>query len=338
MRKILTECRRRAWVVLLCAILVVGASYAATRTLTRKFSAEAVMVVHANGPLANQPDASTQMASTYATVIPLDPRIQRAVERMVPDTSGASFTTTDDPSTAVLRVVYESPSRADAIIGAIAVAHAVTTPKKITSTITPGTVSVVRLPTKASGSPTTTTDILIAAGVLGLLLGFVLLAFWRPRDLRIDDVGDLRRHLDCPCLKVDGRGGATLDALIESFSAAGVEGPVTVLPVSKRERRSAELLHTMLVGSLGAQGTRLAGVPGSEEAGELVVAGSNALVVVVTPGTRIVVLLRAIDLLARYRADPAFAVLMRASRRHVAAAQSPPSSDAAQQLAPSQTT
>jgi len=306
-RKLLIEARRRGWLVLLCAVLVAAVAYGAARALSRSWSAEAVFVVRVGGPLSAQPDASTKLATTYATLIPLDSAVQSAVAA-----AGAhgSFTASSDANTAVLRVTYKGGSEGSATRGAAAVARAISGPTPASASIAPRTIAIVRLPASATRSGGTPAQAALVGAVLGLLLGLVLVAFWRARDARVDDLRELRRELSCPCFEVDRRSAAGSQALIEAL-ASSPHRTAAVLPCRARDERAAAALRGAIAQALGDERAIGAAPPGSDAAGELVAAGADATILVVATGARLAELGEAVDVLSRYDAAPAFAVLAR---------------------------
>lgn len=314
MNKTFLELRRRAWVVLLTTCLVLASAFVLAKAMTKKYSAEAVLVVQASGPLTGQPDASTKLAATYATLIPLDSTVRERLEREVAGTAGSHLTTTNDVNTAVLRVTLQSSHAATAIAGAAAVARAVSGPKPQTPTITPRTISIVRLPSTATNTRASTAEILVAAGVLGCLLGLVLIAFWRARDRRIDDIKELRRQVECQCLRLDPRASETVETLIAVLARRENDGVVALVPATSRERRTLPHVRDAIAPPLAAARISIAGVPGSEQVDELAAVGADVVVLVVAPGTSRARVADSLDLLRRYGTLPKLAVLASRSR------------------------
>jgi hypothetical protein len=307
-RKFLIEVRRRGWVVVLSTLLVVGVAWQVGKLVPPSSSAEAVLVVHATGPEAEQANSSTKLAATYASLIPLDAAIKRTVESALP--SGLkSYTTSNDPNTAVLRVNLKARTKSEAIEGAGVVARAVSGPDPASANIAANTVAIVSLPTSASGS-VFSTDLLAVAVVLGLLLGFILLSFWRPRDVRVDTLQELRRHFECPCLEVHLATTLSPRPLIDL--TAGADGRTTaVVPCRAQDVQAADALCEMLSKVSERGSVTRTGVPGSEEAGELAAANADSTILVVVPGVRLTAIEEVSDLLDRYRASPAYAILAR---------------------------
>jgi capsular polysaccharide biosynthesis protein len=307
-RKILNEARRRGWLVLLAVALVGSVAWAAGRELSHTYSAEAVLVVRVGGPLATQPDASTKLAITYATLIPLDASLQAAVARALPRSAGSNFKATSDANTAVLRIDYKGANVDEATRGAAAVAQLVSGRTPATPSIAPHTISIVRLPSTATRSGGTPAQLAAVGAALGLLLGLVLVAFWRARDMRVDDVRDLRRALRCPCFAVDRRHPGAPPALVEAVAHNAPHATV-VLPCRARDEQAASAVRAGLADALGEERALSAPPPGTDAAGELVAAGGDATVLVVGAGTRVATLGETLDVLDRHGATPSYAVL-----------------------------
>ena len=317
-RRFLIEVRRRGWVVALSTILVVGVAWGVDKALPSSFNAEAILVVHAPGPLADQPDSSTSLATTYATVISLDPRVKRTVERALPEGS-ASYTISSDPNTAVLRVSFSARTEADAIYGATVIARAVSGAHPVSKNITPNTVAIVRLPTSASTSFLSANHLGLGV-IFGALLGFVLLAFWRPRDVRVDTLQELRHHFECPCLEVHLDTMSGILPLADALASAA--GPTTVVvPCRARDARVAASLSQALQRHIAPEdqalkrpvvpeSLMLTGRPGVEDAGELPAASADNTILVVSRGVRLAELRDAGDILDRYGTAPDYVVLV----------------------------
>lgn len=304
--KLFAEVKRRAWLVVLVIILAVAAAWAAGKVVPSSASAEAVLVVRAAGPLSEQPNSSTKLAATYATLIPLDTKIEEAVEDAQSEGNG-SFSASNDPNTAIVRINFSADTKAEAIEGAKIVTRAITGSAPVSTNIEPNTIAVASLPEKAQKSGVSA-GLLGVAGVLGLILGLILISFWRPRDARVDTVAELRGLLRCPCVDIDLGSSAGLHFLLDAI--ANSLGPRTVVvPASAGSVRQAEGLARVLNNAFGSGRVTVTGVPGSEDASELTVAGADTSLLVAAPGTRVADLLEVTDIVARYDALPDYAVL-----------------------------
>jgi hypothetical protein len=307
-RKSLIELRRRGWVVVLSVLVVVAAAWVVGKMTTPSSNAEAVLVVHAAVPLAEQPNASTQLAATYAALIPLDSRIQGHIERALPNLQDESFTVANDPNTAVLRLSFSARTGAQAISGARVLARSISGANPASENIDPKTVAVASLPTSASDSGASSAYLAIAA-ILGIVLGLVLLGFWRPRDVRLDTLGELRRQIECPCFEVDLKTSVGLRPLFDALADVS-NRRIVVVPAKAKYASGAESLSRVLNNAFGKGRVKVTAVPGSDEAGEIAAAAADTTILVVSPGARVVDLATALDVLVRYDASPAYAILI----------------------------
>jgi capsular polysaccharide biosynthesis protein len=305
-RKLLVEARRRGWVVALAVVVVCLVALLVAGSRPHESTAEGILVVKAAGPLSEQPNSSTKLAGTYATLIPLDQQVEATVERALPDWDG-DYTTANDPNTAVLRIDFTAAKSSEAVAGARVLARAVTGPDPVTTNISPNTISVANLPDSAETSGASGALIVVAA-ILGLILGFVLLGFWRPRDTRVDTLGELRDQLACPCLDVDlgTKHGlqSIFDGLVDMVGAT-----TAVVPVRRNEAALAAAITRLLENAFGKGRVGVTGAPGPDEAGELTAATAETTILVVKPGVRVAELRDAVEILERYEAAPVLAIL-----------------------------
>jgi len=309
LRKMLIEARRRSWLVILSIVLVGAVAWGAATLLSRSYTAESILVVRAGGPLAAQPDASTKLAATYATLVPLDSKVQEAIERALPSQQGSSFTASNDANTALLRVTYKAPNSRLAVDGAQTVAHVISGSKPASASIAPNTIDVVRLPHTATSSGSTPGELILIGAILGLLLGLVLVVFWRSRDARIDVLRELRQQLSCPCFDASVHSASGLHILVETLTSS-TASTICVLPCTSRDQRAETRLLEELIKAVGQERFLIAGPPGSEQAGELVAVTADSILLVVSTGTRAAGLSEAIDILKRYNAIPTYAALV----------------------------
>jgi hypothetical protein len=306
-RKLLIEVRRRGWLILLAVLVVALVGWAVSRSKDPTYEAEAVLVAHAAVPIAEQPNSSSQLAATYSALIPLDRKIESSVESQLPEVEGKNYSVANDPNTAVLRLTFHARTSNGAIEGARALSLSIAGGNPITGNIKPNTISIASLPTSADESAASS-ELLVVSIFLGLLLGFVLVGFWRPRDVRLDTLRDLRQHLPCPCFAIDLDTRSGLHPLFDVL--ADKDGStLAVVPCSAKDKDSVEALVKALTNAFGADRAVATGVPGSDEAGELAAATADATIIVVRTGERAVDLARAADLLKRYGAEPAYGII-----------------------------
>jgi hypothetical protein len=305
-RKLLIELKRRGWVVLLAVLVVIGVAVAVGKSLSGNSTAEAVLVVRAGGPLAEQPSSSTKLAGTYAALIPLDADIERSLYRQLPRGT-TDYSTTNDPNTAILRLTVTAASAEEAEKGAVLIANEISGRDPVTSNILDNSISIAKLPTSVSESRAAR-DLPILGAILGLLLGLVLLAFWRPRDARVDTLRELRASLACPCFEIHLPDRKGLRPLFDALANTEPER-ILVVPCQSGQLASTAALAVMLQNAFGVERVVATGPPESEEAGDL---GSHAgakAILVVTPGIRQVAIAEAEDAFRRYDLTLDYAIL-----------------------------
>jgi capsular polysaccharide biosynthesis protein len=302
----LIETRRRGWLLVASTILVAVIGWAISHAIAHNSEAETVLVVKAAGPVANQPDESTKLAATYATLIPLDSKIAVAVEAKLG--READFSTTNDVNTSVLRLTFTAPTGSEAIEGSRVASETISGPNPSSRVIAPNSVQIVRLATSATSS-TSSTELIAVGAVLGLILGAVLIAFWRARDPRIDDLNDLRNQLRCPCYELDTRTAAGVRPFFGAI--ANLPGQKTVLvPCGPRQVPVADAVGKIINRAFGQTYVHAVGAPGTEDAGEIEAANADADVLVLSPGLRTIALTDSVDLLERQETKIDCAVLV----------------------------
>ena len=326
-RKLLIEARRRGWLILLAVVLVALVGWAVGHSKDPSYEAEAVLVVHAAVPVAEQPNSSSQLAATYSALIPLDRKVESSIETQLPEVEGKDYAVANDPNTAVLRLTFHARTSDGAIEGARVLSLSIAGGNPITGNIKPNTISVASLPTSAEESAASS-ELLLVSIFLGLLLGFVLVGFWRPRDVRLDTLRDLRQQLSCPCFAIDLDTRSGLHPLFDVLADRGSR-TLAVVPCTAKDKGSAQALVKALLNAFGTGRAVATGAPGSDEAGELAATAADATIIVVRTGERAADLARAADLLNRYGAEPAYAVIAVGRGRPAAPAPRAPDAGAA---------
>jgi hypothetical protein len=271
-------------------------------------TAETVLVVRAAGPLAEQPSSSTKLAGTYAALIPLDARIERSLHRHLPRRT-TSYSTSNDPNTAILRLTVTASSAKEAVKGAILIAKEVSGRHPLSPNILDNSISIARLPTSVNKSAAAK-DLALLGAILGLLLGFVLLGFWRPRDARVDTLRELRASLACPCFEVHLPNGEGLRPLFDALANREHEG-IAVIPCQLGGTAVAAALGEVLRKAFGADRVREVGPLESEEAVDLGSHNGASLILEATPGIRLVAIAETEDTLRRRGLSLDYAVLSR---------------------------
>jgi capsular polysaccharide biosynthesis protein len=188
---------RRGWVVPLAAAVAAAVAVGANQAFPRPYAASSSVVVPSFDPTAPRSatryaDQADKLAVTYAALVPLDPRVRRAVAdaaHVDPDEAASRITVSNPPETAVLTLSFEAPHPRDAIAGAAALRRAVLSGDS--RAVPKG--SLIGLRDVALASHPRRRSTMVAIGiVLGTLLGLVLMLAWDRFDARIDDVETLR--------------------------------------------------------------------------------------------------------------------------------------------------
>ena len=235
---------RRGGIVLLAVALVPLAAYLVTSGLHRSYTAEALVVVPSGaGPKGpGNAQEATKLAVTYAAVIPQDDRILDRIAR----SSGVGralvkreLTATTDQATSLIHLRFTDDRRNIAVAGARAAAEAVTARVRVSPSIAPGSIALVRFPTTPTGSsgPATTVPIAI---VLGLVLGLILLVAWERTDARTDDVASLEAETGCPATRLGDLSTRSSTALLQRWERlAGRPAPRIALVAAAANTDSA---------------------------------------------------------------------------------------------------
>jgi capsular polysaccharide biosynthesis protein len=306
--KALVELRRRGWVVLVTMLVTLAAALIVAQVAGSTFTAEAVLVVRATGEETDEASSSPKLAATYATLIPLDPRIERSITDRVDTGDDWSFLTTNDPNTALLHLTVTAETEDVAIAGATIAANNIVGSRPVSRNIAPNTVAIAKLPRSADESGVTTQLLVIVALVLGFLLGCLLLAFWRAGDARIDAIDELDGLLQCPRFEVHFRRKSGFGPLFDALGNR-MGRTIAVVPCRERDQLGLKALTVLLRNAFGKDSVAYGGVPGSAAAGELTAVDADVTVLVMTPGVRQAELKEAIDALGRYMVPPSYAVL-----------------------------
>jgi capsular polysaccharide biosynthesis protein len=322
--------RRRGWVVALTVVVAALFAYVVASTRAPKYTAEGVAVVAAGARLT--PDQANGLAITDAVLIPKDDTIAAYVARslgttvkQVRDRLGIF----NDATTAILRIRYTGRSAAAAREGATAALHAIAGPHPVSRNIAPSSIQVVRFPATPTGVKGVSTLVVIGL-IVGLALGFLLLAAWERTDPRIDDVDELAAAAAAPTTSFDSLSESGAAALLERWrKLAGRETmSVAFVPATARLEQNLEDLVALLAFSDESTivSTRppthsdsprgdetsfvVGGVPGGAQAGEGVALQSDLTVLVVEHGTRRADLTQALEALHRFGIHPDWTMLV----------------------------
>ncbi len=255
--------KRRGWLLVLAVVAgVAGGTYAAKHQVV-SYQARSTMVVQSGASAIGPGGAAeaSQLAITYATVIPTDTSIlqQAAAQLGITEATLASrLTVSVQTGTAVFVIAYKAPTSAEAVAGAAEVARVVGGVGLPSSTIPTGTVSVVDLANTASTSGSMAKYGKELGGILGLIVGLILAMAAERADPRVDTADDLASVVGVPASLVpDDLSPAELSRAI-ALEPAGANG-VTVVPLARSNGALAGALAEQLRAAW-PPGTRAAAV------------------------------------------------------------------------------
>ncbi|MGD9955145.1 MAG: hypothetical protein AB7O74_09520 [Candidatus Nanopelagicales bacterium] len=325
-RKLGKPIKRRWYIVVLCLLAGLGVAFLVSSRTPPEYLAEAVVVVPAiseNDPPPGSPDAAARLATTYATLIPLDDAvIAAAATKAGVDAQDLrdSLTVASDPGTALIRIDVLSQEALVAVDSATAVAATVTRPAP-PGQIAKGALQLVTVPTEATKMGESRSSSLFIGGVLGLLVGLLAAFALERSDRRIDSVDDLAELLGTPATAWADITPAEARALAYRWRAlSGIPAPevavVATHPMSREDVKqllaslgpdspggpapaavggrpaappSQELVRGRNGEDSGDIGVVAVGAPGSGEGAELRAQMSDLVVMVVREGTRVAV-------------------------------------------------
>lgn len=322
-RRFAKPVKRRWYIVLLCFLAGLLVAFLVSSRTPPEYLAEAVVVVpaiSANDPAPGSPDAAARLATTYATLIPLDDAvISAAATKAGVDAEDLrdSLTVASDPGTAIIRIDVISKSALVAVDSATAVAATVTRPAP-PGQIAKGALQLVTVPTEATVMGESRSSSLFIGGLLGLMVGLLAAFALERSDRRIDSVDDLAELLGTPATAWADITPAEARALAYRWRAlSGISAPevavVATDPMSREDVKqllaslgpdspggpaapaavggkpatapSQELVRGRAEDS-GDIGVVAVGAPGSGEGAELRAQMSDLVVMVVREGTR----------------------------------------------------
>jgi len=333
--------RRRWWVVVVCAVLGTLAAAGVSSRTPSLYQAESVVVapaIPAGGVPPGLPDAAVKLATTYASLIPLDDAVIAEAAATASVTTVAlrrSLTVTNDPGTALIRIMVQASTPQLAVNSSAAVATVVTKPNP-PGQVANGSLKQVTIANSATVVSESGPSSLGIGALLGLILGLVIVAAFERSDRRIDVVDDLvavtgpgvsswagitpeeARALAHrwqtlagaaePVVAFVGTGSLTqldVEDLLADLAdkADGLVGGPPALAM-RREGLDGALLTEADVAHLIATGR-----PGHDEGAELVAQTCDLVVLVVAEGARLKQALAARDRLAQFGVYPSWGLL-----------------------------
>ena len=203
--------RRRSLPVFVCAFTCAVIALVIAIALPDKYTAEAVVVVPSGGDGGLTPGEASNLATTYANLIPEDRAIlQRAATRLGLDavTVGDNLQVTHDFDTSILRMSYSDTNPTLAMRGSRTVAQSIEGPNPVSPRIAANSISVVALPSTASSDSLEPIQAAIFGFILGLVGGSLIMIAWERADARIRDERTLGLEVGAPGVVAHQRLGA----------------------------------------------------------------------------------------------------------------------------------
>jgi capsular polysaccharide biosynthesis protein len=299
------------------------------------FTAQAVLLVSSGaGPTGTlSADQANKLAKTYAGLIPEDRSVLGALAnrfQISPTQAQDNLSVLNDEETALVRVTYTDPDSAIARDGVRLVAQAVTGARPESSSVAPGSLSLVSLPEGAEANSSGAGASVPIGLFLGLCLGLVLLVALERADPRVDEPDELGEETACPASSYESLSSESILALLERWTSLAGRADVTVafVPVNAGATRLAAGVQRRFLTAAeaegwpvmagfpdGADGRRrlttalvATGPPGGEAAGEAAALGADVVVLVAPDGVRVRDVHGALSVLERFGVVPSWAI------------------------------
>jgi capsular polysaccharide biosynthesis protein len=194
---------RRAWVIVVCTVLVVVAAFTASRHQRATYTANAILLVKPGATKSSPgaPQEAQALAATYAGLIPNDSSVVATVAAATGLSTpqvARDTTVTVINGTSLLNIRFTAATAAEALQGANAMADSLSGATPVTTAIPGGTVTVTKPATDATRHLTSKTVVLGLSLLLGLLLGGVITIIWERTDARFDKPEQITDELGIP--------------------------------------------------------------------------------------------------------------------------------------------
>lgn len=325
--------RRHSAPVLGCAVACAGLAFAIATLLPDKNIAEAVVVVPSGGNSGLTPGEASNLATTYANLIPEDRAILERTARGLgvdPVSVRSNLVVTHDFDTSILRLSFSNEDADLALRGSRLLAQSIAGPNPVSPRIAPNSLSVVAVPTDTFTQSIGSIPAAILGFVLGLVGGGLVMLAWERADARIRDPATLGAEVGCAATSFRGSADESIVALLERWTDIAPAMPVRIalLPATPAAEhpcaRAAERL-IQLAPRAQRQLVRVGedrehrdldvvldvgGAVGGPSAGERLARISDLIVLVVAMGTPVEDVQRALDVLHQFDARPDWALLV----------------------------
>lgn len=317
--------------MLLCGLVCAVLALVVSMILPDRHTAEAVAVVPSGGKNGLTPGEASNLATTYANLIPEDRAILQSTAARLgldPVTVRSNLLVTHDFDTSILRVFFSDHDPAVALRGSRAIAQSIGGPNPVSPRITPNSISVVAMPrtTRSEGLQPLTAALL--GFVLGLVGGSLLMIAWERADARIRDLKSLSTEVGCPASSLRRASDDSIIALLDRWADIGGTIPLrvallaaTTAAESGCDRAARRLVQVAphaqrRVARIGDPEAQMdphvlldvGGEIGGPAAGERLARTANLIVLVVADETSLDDLRDALDVLDQFGARPDWAL------------------------------
>jgi hypothetical protein len=290
-------------------------------------------VVPSGGNTGLSPGEASNLATTYANLIPEDRAIlQNAATKLGlgPAIVRHNLSVTHDFDTSILRLSYSDPDPTLAQRGSSVIAESIEGPKPVSPRIEPRTISVVALPNSTTTKSLDPPKAAVLGFILGLIGGGLLMLAWERSDARIRDAKALGAEIECPTSSIGQASDQSIVALLDRWADLGATTPLRVALLAATTSaeddcvRAAQRLvqvgpraqrNVARIGEPAAQMDPqvlldIGGAIGGLAAGERLVRIADLIVLVVVDGTAIDDLRRALEVLEQFGSRPDWALFV----------------------------
>ena len=336
--------------MLACAAACASVALLIALVLPDEHTAEAVVVVPSGGKSGLSPGEASNLATTYANLIPEDRAILQTVAANLdldPTTVRKNMKVTHDFDTSILRLSFSDPDQAVAIRGSRVIAQSIEGPTPVSPRIAPRSISVVAIPNATTTKSFGPIDAAVLGFLLGLVGGSVFVLAWDRADPRIRDAKTLGAEIGCPATSLRHASEESIVALLDRWVDLGGATPLRVALLAATPSAEDECMYAaQRLVQVGPQAQRrvarigypdvqtdphvlldVGGAVGGQAAGERLVRTADLIVLVVVDGTEVAGVRHALDVLDQFGSKPDWALFAnrtaRRARRPSAPAQAP---------------
>jgi capsular polysaccharide biosynthesis protein len=307
---------RRSWLLVLALVAGSAGGWFAGVHAGTTYGAQATLVVQSGAGKTGPGSANDALAlaTTYSALIPKDQSILSNAASAVGLSSATverDLSVTVESGTSLLLLDFSAPTAAQAVAGAQAVAHAVSSDAPLTAAIAAGSVAIVSVPNQAHKQGMLHNYGIELGAFLGLVVGLILVLAAERADPRVDDAMSMAAAAGCRAALIPN--DLSLDELARALADAGTGRGLTVVPIAIADTAPTMELARGLRPRWPADGPAVGISPAFSSGVVELSRGTGPTVLVSHPGTRQRDVRVAAERLRMIGRTPVWAVL--ASRR-----------------------